>query len=572
MAQSEPVVLGINGPYHELSAAIVRGGEIVAFAEEERFNRRKHAKKALVANADQIPHRAIRYCLAEAGLSGRDIGYVAYPFDPERRKPASHDFTTPGDWGSEEGESQFLALVSSVPKVVSEALGHDVSESFVWVPHELAHAASAFYTSPFQEAAILSVDGIGEVSTALLAHGTGTEIRPITHLQYPASIGFLWEKFSKFVGLSEYEAPKLMALAAFAEAPARYHEALASLLYEVAGELSVDNDVMRFRVEDYSELERLFGPRRRPGEAPLGRDAAVGNALQRRTEWALLSMVSRLVKQTGSRNLCIAGGVALNCVAMGRIAAEAELDGFFVQPVAHDAGTSFGAALHVAHAMLGQPRGPAMSDAYLGPEFDATAYANALDGSGLAYDRKPDIERVAAELIASGAIVGWFQGRAEAGPRALGNRSILGDPRRSGTKELVNLKAKHREYYRPFAPAVLAEELDAWFEVPLDSLSLGFMSMALPARPDKRPLIPACLHVDGTSRVQKVSASLNPRFHRLISEFGSMTRVPLVLNTSFNGPTEPIVLTPQDAVRTFIGSHLDYLVLGDFLAGREPKA
>ena len=564
-----PIILGINGPYHESSAAIVRDGEIVAFAEEERFNRRKHAKSALVSNADELPRQAIEHCLAVAGVSGRDIDYVAYPFAPDRRKLASRDHTTPGSWGTEEGDAEFLGLVERTPELVSEVLGRRLDDRFVWVPHEWAHAASAFYPSPFDEAAVLSVDGIGESSTALLAHGAGTEMRPLAELEYPASIGFLWEKLAKFIGLSEYDAPKMMALAAFGEAPAPYHEALARLLNEVDGELGVDNDVLRFRVEDYSALERMFGrPRRTPGRLPDGRDAALANALQRRTEWALLRLIDRVVTETGSRNLCLAGGVALNCVAMGRIAAEAGLDGLFVQPVAHDGGTAFGAALHVAHTSLEAPRGPAMRHAYWGPEFDEAACRSALDGSGLSYEKVDAIPQVTAELIADGAIVGWFQGRAEAGPRALGNRSILGDPRRSGTKEKINLKAKHREYYRPFAPAVLEEAIEDWFDVPMDSLSLNFMSLALAARPDKRPLIPACLHVDGTSRVQRVSAATNPRFHRLIAEFGAITGVPVLLNTSFNGPTEPIVFTPAHAVATFLGSDLDYLVLGDLLVRR----
>jgi carbamoyltransferase len=571
VVQSGPTVLGINGPYHELSAAIVRNGEIVAFAEEERFNRHKHAKAALISNADELPRRAIEYCLTAAGVSSRGIDYVAYPFVPDRRKLASRDHTSPGDWGTEEGEARFLGLVNRTPAIVSELLGQEVGERFVWVPHELAHAASAFYPSPFSEAAILSVDGIGESSTALLAHGTGTAIRPIIELEYPTSIGFLWEKLAKFIGLSEYDAPKMMALAAFGEAPAAYHEALARLLYEVDGELFVDNDVVRFRVEDYSGLEQLFGARRPRGELPDGRDAAVANALQRRTEWALLKLIARLVAETGSSNLCLAGGVALNCVAMGRILSEARLDGVFVQPVAHDGGTAFGAALHVAHTMLDVPRGPAMRDAYWGPAFDEAECRAALAGSQLSYERVDDVHRVAAELIADGAIIGWFQGRAEAGPRALGNRSILGDPRRSGTKEFINLKAKHREYYRPFAPAVLEEALGEWFEVPLESASFNFMSIALRARADKRSLIPACLHVDGTSRVQRVSASTNPRFHRLISNFRAITGVPVLLNTSFNGPREPIVLTPQHAIATFLGSHLDYLVLGELLV-RRPQA
>lgn len=564
---SEPLIMGLNSVYHESAACLLRGGDLLAFAEEERFNRRKHAKSARVGNAGDLPIDAIEHCLRTAGATWRDIDHVALPFDPDLRPEPINEQTVPGDWGHPDGEAVFLRAVRSIPERLSEHAGIDLVPRIHYVPHELAHAASAYYPSPFSDAAVLSLDGIGEWSTGLLAYGDGTQLKEIRQLHYPDSIGFGWEKFSKFVGLGEYEAAKVMALAAFAS-PERFGNAMRSLFRDPAGRIRVDQDAMRFRVEDYRPLERLFGPKRPPGGRIDQRDAQVAAALQEVTEDILLDLCAELARATGSTNLCLAGGVALNCVATGRIAERAPFQRIFVQPVAHDAGTALGAAAYVQHSVLGRADRFEMTTAYLGPEYSEPEMVQAVSAAGLSFTKLAHPPRTVAELLAAGQIGGWFQGAAEIGPRALGNRSILADPRRPGSKELVNLRVKHREYFRPFAPSVLAEEAQEWFEIHGQSRSHQFMSFAFPVRREKRALVPAVLHVDGTSRLQTVTQEGNPKYHALISEFRRLTGIPLLLNTSFNASDEPIVLSPHDAVRTFCRTGLDFLVLGDLLVAR----
>jgi carbamoyltransferase len=563
----QPIILGVNSAYHESSACVLRGSEVLAIAEEERFNRTKHAKPADVDTADQVPATSIRDVMRRAGVTADDIDHVAYSFDPELRRSFDGDFTIEGSWGSPEGERTFLEGLARVPAAVGEVLGQDVSERWVWVGHEVAHAASAYYASPFADAAVLSIDGIGEHGTGLLAHGRGSELEILQVFPYPHSLGFVWEKLSKFVGLDEYSAPKLMALAAFAS-DSLYHSDLDELMPVGPSGFEVDSESFRFRVEEYGPLEDRFGPRRREGERIDFRDAAVASALQHQTEKVLLGLAEQLKQQTGSDNLCLAGGVALNCVAMGRLLNEGPFDGVFVQPLAHDGGGSVGAALWVAHNRAGVTERWTMEDPYLGPSYDDADIEAALEGKPVEVTRVDDPAPEVARAIADGLIVGWFNGPAEVGPRALGARSILGDPRKPGTKELINLKAKHREYFRPFAPSALEEHVHEWFVLQRDSLSERFMSFAVDVQPDKHHLVPAILHVDGTSRVQAVSAEVNPRYHALISEFHRLTGVPLVLNTSFNTYDEPIVCSPEDALRTFLRTDLDMLVLQNYIVRR----
>jgi carbamoyltransferase len=327
----------------------------------------------------------------------------------------------------------------------------------------------------------------------------------------------------------------------------------------------VDNRWTRFRAYGGDRLEDLFGPRREAGAEMDHRDADLARALQEATEEVLLRLAGWLHEETGCDALCLAGGVALNCVAGGRLTRESGFSRFFVQPAANDAGTALGAALYLLHHELGHTERFVMRDPYLGPSFGDAELREALDSAGLAYVRCGDIEAVTARLLSDGRVVGWFQGAMEVGPRALGNRSILADPRRPAVKDTINLRAKHREYWRPFSPSVLAEEAADWFAVSGESLSHGFMSFTYPVRRERHSLIPAAVHVDGQARAQLVSGDLNPRYHRLIREFAGLTGVPVVLNTSFNGPGEPIVCTPADAVAMFRGSGLDALVLGDHL-------
>ena len=561
-----PTILGLNTVYHESSACLLRGCRPAAFAEQERFNRIKHAKPARIDNADEIPIEAIEYCLQQAGVRWDQLDHVAVSFDPELRSILPDEPTAAGGWGSPEGEALFLERIRTLPDRLSEHAGQDLTGRWHWVPHERAHAASAFYASPFTEAAVLA-----ESSTALIAHGSALGIDELETVQYPHSLGFLWEKLSKFLGFGEYDAGKVMALAAFGPA-GEYADHFKNLVACRNGSFEVSLDQLLFRAERYEPLELLFGPRR-PADGILGaREVGVAAALQTATEEVLFNLSRRAQRETGSRNLCLAGGVMMNCVALGRLLAQGPFKEIFVQPVAHDGGTALGAALEVYHASNEGTDRWIMHDPFLGPRFTEAEMEGALRDARLSFYRSPNVEREAAESIAAGRIVGWFQGAAEAGPRALGNRSILADPRNPATKDLINLKAKHREFFRPFAPAVMAEQAPDWFEIPRDSPSLRFMSFALPVRPDKQSLVPAIVHVDGTGRLQVVDRTLNAPFHRLISEFHRLTGVPLVINTSFNTYDEPMVLSPSDAVKTFLRTDLDLLFLGDFVVNRPGHA
>jgi carbamoyltransferase len=568
---ASPIILGINSVYHESSACLLKGAHVLAFGEQERFNRVKKGKRARVDNADELPIEAIRHCLDQAGVHWGQIDRVAVSFDPSLRRAHPDEAVTHADWGSAAGEEIFLRKVRHLPSRLSELAGMDLRNRWSWVPHERAHAASAYFASPFDEAAVLSVDGIGESSTTLLAHGCGTELRDLDTLYYPNSVGFLWEKVCKFLGFSEYDAGKLMALAAFAD-PSDLAGPLAELVFRSDWSFEVALDDLRFRVDDYGPLERRFGKRRMPGDTVSPRDAALAAALQQTTEEILFGLVDRLRKKTGSNNLCLAGGVMMNCVALGRLLGRGPFEEVFVQPIAHDSGTALGAAFAALYAETECSDRWVMRSPYLGADNSSQTIEHALLASGLPFVRTTNAARTAAHAIANGKIIGWFQGASEAGPRALGNRSILADPRRAASKELINLKVKHREYFRPFAPSVLSEHAASWFEIPRDSPSLRFMSFAFPVREDKRSEVPAIVHVDGTARPQVVDEPLNPTYHELIREFHALTGVPLVLNTSFNTDDEPIVNSPADAVRTLLRTDLDLLFMGDFVVENPRRA
>jgi carbamoyltransferase len=356
-----------------------------------------------------------------------------------------------------------------------------------------------------------------------------------------------------------------MALASFG-CVSDFAEQFAEIVTCGDGSFEVALDQLLFRANEYGPLEARFGKRRQAHEHVGPREAALAAALQHATEEILFGLARRLHEQTGSKNLCLAGGVMMNCVALGRLLGESDYEDIFVQPVAHDAGTAIGAALASLYAETNCSDRWVMNNPYLGPEFTEQDMAQAFQAAGVTFRRTEEATHDAARAIADGKIIAWFQGAAEAGPRALGNRSILADPRWPGSKELINQKAKHREYFRPFAPAILAEHASDWFEIPRDSLSLRFMSYALPVRPEKIHRVPAIVHVDGTGRLQVVDRRMNSAFHQLVSTFHAMTDVPMVINTSFNTYDEPMVCSPTDAVRTFLRTDLDRLYMGGLVA------
>lgn len=562
---AKPIVLGINTVYHETAACLMHGGQVLAFAEQERLNRIKKGKAPRVDNPGELPEEAINYCLQRAGVHWSQIDHVALSFDPDLRRPPIDEPAIAGDWGSPAGEIVFRNQLRQVPARVSELAGRDLEDRVLWVPHERAHAASTYFASPYRDAAVLCVDGIGEHATAMLAHGVETALREVASFEYPNSLGFVWEKISKFLGFGEYEAGKVMALASFGDASDLATE-FSELIQYGGGSFQVALDKLLFRIDQFEPLERRFGTRRQANAMVGPREAAVAAALQQATEEILLDLAERLHAETGSDSLCLAGGVMMNCVAMGRILKDGPFAKVFVQPVAHDAGTAIGAALSALYSETDCAERWVMKRPYLGPEYSEEETAAAFRQAGARFRASSETAREAARALADGKIIGWFQGPAEAGPRALGNRSILADPRRGGSKELINLKVKHREYFRPFAPAVMAEHANDWFEIPRHSPSLGFMSFALPVCAEKQNEVPAIVHVDGTARPQVVDHDLNPAFYALISSFHELTGVPLVVNTSFNTFDEPMVCSPVDAVRTFLRTDLDQLYMGNLVA------
>ena len=558
-------VLGINSVYHESAACLLDDAIVVAAAEEERFTRIKHAKTPTQDNPGVLPLHAMRYCLETAGIDIRHVDHVAYSSDPIRRagQPGHPKF----DWTPE-----FTRNIQRVPEIL-ELMGF--TGQFTWVDHHTAHAASAFYPSPFEEAAILTVDGIGDTNTTASFSASDGRLNGVHEIPAPHSLGFVWELLSMYLGFDIYDATKIMGLAAYGD-PDRYFKHLQRLVRLLpGGRFRVDNDLLRLWMLDYEAstgyfagLEKLFGVSHRSCDQPLEQSHRdISAALQRITDEVVLHLVSHLHDRTGLENLCLAGGVALNCVTNQQVFERGPFARLFVQPAAHDAGTAIGSALYVCHHVLGEPRRQCMPTPYVGPAYSCHEIERALRQFGLAYRRSQNIEQELAQRLSEGCLVGYFQGRMEVGPRALGNRSLLADPRDPNMREILNQRIKHREDFRPFAPSVLYEEARRWFQIGKESSAYEYMLMASPVFEEMRSKIPAVLHVDGTSRIQAVRQEANPRYHRLISEFQRITSVPIVLNTSFND-TEPIVCSPEDAIGTFLRTGIDYLALGDFIVAK----
>jgi carbamoyltransferase len=556
-------VLGINAMYHESAACLLRDGELIAMAEEERFNRVKHAKKPRLDNPDQMPIRSIRYCLAQGGIELADVNQAGYSSDPAwlEHSPIR--------------DEDMVAFVENVQNAPARLAALGFRGQFHWVNHHDAHAASAYYASDFEDAAVLTIDGIGDGNSTACYHGLGTRLRLVQEVQAPSSIGFLWELVSMLLGFDIYDACKVMGLSAYGD-PRRYAEQFRRLIRPTAGGgFETDERLLRFSDLNYlvpsgyfRGLEALFGVRRRQrGEELTAQHLDIAAALQQATDDIVLHVVRHLHAATGSANLCLAGGVALNCVTNTRVFEEGPFRRLHVQPAAHDAGTAQGTAWYIYHHLLGHGRKAPPTHAYWGPEFSQRQLEHALQDHQLAYTRSDSVEQEVARLLAEGHIVAFFQGRMEMGPRALGNRSLLADPRNPHMRDVLNHKVKHREYFRPFAPSVLHEEAAGWFRIGKETSAAEFMLLAYPVHEHLRERIPAVVHVDGTSRIQAVRRDVNPRYHRLISAFFELTGVPMVLNTSFND-SEPIVCTPEDAIATFLKTEIDYLVLGDFIVSK----
>jgi carbamoyltransferase len=559
----------------DAAATIVCDGQVVAAAEEERFSRVKHHCG--------FPYEALQYCLDEAGIGIADVDHVGLYWKPwilahkawqaARSLAISRSmFSARVDRGVTQVSQSYLGMLK-LPQLIRAHYGPS-DFKFHYYEHHMSHAASAFFVSPFDRAAILTTDGTGEATTTLFSEGRGNHITPLKRIKLPHSLGQFYSAVTNFLGFDMFAGDewKVMGLAAYGKP--EYCDFFTSRVLSVTGPESFTVNVRALdhhlakRYEFSAEAVAALGPPRAPGEEIDERHQNIAASAQKALEDTVLSLLEGLHARTGEENLCLAGGVAFNSVMNGRIIRESPFKRVFVQPVAGDAGCSLGAALLSWHHLLRRPRSYEMRHAYFGPSFSSAECAAALSAAGLSYSTLVDAELLSrvAQLIADGAVVGWFQGRMEFGPRALGARSFLADPRRADMRETLNEKVKLREWFRPLAPSLLEESSASLFGSPYDD---PFMITVLDVAGDQRTVVPAVVHIDGTARPQTVSRSTNPRYWQLIEEFRRLTGVPVLLNTSFN-VQEPIVCTPADAVRTFQAAAFDVLVLEDHLVLRGP--
>jgi carbamoyltransferase len=574
------LTLGINAYHGDASAAILRDGELLVAVEEERFTRQKHQAG--------FPSESVRWCLAEAGASIDDVAHAAVSRDPFAHLPRKvmwtlrHRPTRQSVTARVKNTGSVLDASDALARATGRASGKELRTKLHRVEHHRAHLASAFFCSPFETAACVTIDGMGDFLSSSWGRGVANKLDVQGVVGFPDSLGVFYTSFTQFLGLPAFgDEYKLMGLAAYGEPTflpqlrdvvrlgdgMRYELDLSYFTHHDKGvEMTWAEGSPALGPMFSSKLTDVFGaPREHRGEITQ-RDMDLACSVQRRLEEVELEYLRRLYGRVPERNLVMAGGVALNVLANGMIRSHTPFEEVWIQPAANDSGTAIGAAQYVLHQQLGQPRTWTMTHAYTGPQYDDAACAAALDAVGLKatrYDDAPLYELVARRLR-EGAIVGWYQGRAELGPRALGNRSILCDPTRDDAKDVLNSRVKNRESFRPFAPSVLAHKAADWFD---DAYESPYMLMAFKVRADKLGQLPAVTHEDGTARIQTVTEDTNPRYFGLLSAFDALTGVPVLLNTSFN-ENEPIVCTPQEATACFARNDMDLLVLGNHVVDR----
>ena len=587
-------ILGISAYYHDSAACLVIDGNIIAAAQEERFTRKKH---------DQgFPGQAIAYCLAQANRKPADIDYVVFydkPFLKFERLLETYLAFAP------QGLASFIAALpvwlkdklfqkSMIGKALSAIWADDIdwSKRLLFSEHHLSHAASAFFPSPFDEAAVLTMDGVGEWTTTSLAIGKGNALQVHKEIHFPHSLGLLYSALTYYTGFKvnsgEY---KVMGLAPYGEP--RFASLIKDHLIDIKEDGSFTLDMQYFNyctglTMTNDKFDRLFGaPPRRAESILTQREMDLASSIQAVTEEVVIKLARGIARSTGQRNLCLAGGVALNCVANGKLLRERVFENIWIQPAAGDAGGALGAALGAYHIMLGKARPRCdgidrMNGSYLGPSYAQDDIERRLSTAGAVFTTVSDdqVTELTAQALADGKAVGWHQGRMEFGPRALGGRSIIADPRSAAMQKQLNLKVKYRESFRPFAPSVLREDLSDWFDLDSDSPYMLLVADVVPSRQlamseqqqqlfgiEKlnvpRSSIPAVTHVDYSARIQTVHKEVNPRYHALISRFKQLTGCPVLVNTSFNVRGEPIVSTPEDAFRCLMGTEIDLLVVGN---------
>jgi carbamoyltransferase len=565
-------VLGISCFYHDAAACIIRDGVIVAAAEEERFTRKKHDSS--------LPSNAIKYCLHEAGISVEQldaVGFYEKPLLKFERILQSALQTFP---------RSYEVFRKAIPiwfrdKLWIRSLIQDELKPFrgriYFIEHHLSHAASCFLVSPFEHAAILTLDGVGEWTTTAYGVGHGNKLELTKEIRYPHSLGLLYSAFTAHLGFEVNEGEyKVMGLAAYGK-PTYYDQVRSLIDIKDDGSFQLDMDYFAYHYSLHSlspKFYEAFGPSRDP-ESPMEQHYAdLASSLQKVVEEAMLAGATYLKRTTGLDRLCMAGGVALNSVANGRVLKEAGFEDLWIQPSAGDAGGAVGVAAYIYYTINDRPRAPegVMSNAYLGPGYSEVEIRRFLDDYGIAYERLDEAELVrrTAGMLADDMVVGWYMGRMEFGPRALGARSILANASNPQMKDILNEKIKHREQFRPFAPAVLLEETPAWFDLDARHES-PYMLLVVDVHPDKRDRLPAITHVDGSARLQTVKAEENGLYYRVIKEYFGLTGVPVIVNTSFNVRGEPIVCTPAEAYNCFSHTDMDALVMGPYVVMASSK-
>lgn len=565
------LILGVNCYLHDASAALMGDGKLIAFAAEERFNRKKHD--------GGFPRLAIEYCLTTAGVKLSEVDHIAFYWQPWKGLVQrglymlAHPAKAFGGGGRETGGQASTGAwwdMVTIRKTLEREFGVSIPESkFHFVEHHLAHAASTFFASPFDKADVITIDASGEWDTCLKISGEGNQLRVLQRISNPHSMGIVYGAFTQYLGyLLSCDEGKVMGLSSYGkDAYPDFFEKIIHLKPD--GTFTIDETyfnmvTMRQPMLYGEKIVRKFGPPRCKKDPVTKFHEDLSMSLQQMTNRVGLHIAADLQKRTGNNNLCMAGGVALNSVMNGYIMINGPYEHFYAQPASADDGTSLGAALYIYHCVLGRPREFKMDHAYWGPEYSDRQCEDALKAHNVSYRKVDNVEAVAAKWLADGKIVGWFQGRMEVGPRALGNRTILADPRKAEMKDILNARVKHRESYRPFAPSTPLERASEYFHT--KGHPSPFMLLVFDVLPEKRKVVPAITHVDGTGRLQTVTRDQNARYYKLIQEFDRLTGVPVVLNTSYNIMGEPIVCTPEDAVKCHLGTGIDCLALGNFVA------
>ncbi len=564
-------ILGISCYYHDSAAALLKDGNIIAAAEEERFTRKKHDQT--------FPINAIAFCLEKAQITFDQIEYIAFyekPILKFERLLMQHIAMFPFSyWSFYKAMPNWIVEKLRVPTTIRKKLKYSKLKfkgETLFIEHHMAHAASSYLVSPYDEAAILTVDGVGEWTTTACGFAKNNEITLSEKIDFPHSLGLLYSAVTAYLGFKvnndEY---KVMGLAPYGK-PAYYEQMKKLIDVKEDGSYALDMNYFTYHYKLKSISQKFieeFGPARKPESQLEQQHKDMAASVQKMTEQVMFQMLNHLYNKTKCKNLCIAGGVALNSVANGKITKNTPFENIFIQPAASDAGTALGAALYVWHTILGNKREYIQTTSYFGPSFTTEEIKKFLDENKIVYTEydEKEIPKKTAELINKNNVIGWFQGAMEWGPRALGNRSIISNATHPDMKDILNAKVKHREMFRPFAPVILQEKVHEWFEIDKDEES--FMLFVYPFKEEKRKFVPSVVHVDGSGRLQTINKEQNWRYYLVIREYEKLTGIPILINTSFNIRGEPIVCTPQQAYRCMMGTGIDYLVIDKFIIARK---